>query len=122
MRQFIVLGFKTTDTSEQGEQVHLGGDRAESIAVTNAADDRFVRKQLYELAVPHLSRHFAREKAPASTAGAVTDAPAKGPTLTKGAQELVDEYQLTAADLAEIEPSGASGNIVKEDVQAWLAS
>lgn len=62
MRQFLVLGYATNSNSEQGEQVHLGSDRGEAIAVTNEPDERFARKQLYELALPHMSRHFDREQ------------------------------------------------------------
>lgn len=58
MRHFIVLGFKTTANSEKGKQVHLGTDRGKAIEVVNAADDRYARKELHELAVPHLKRHF----------------------------------------------------------------
>ena len=62
MRHFIVLGFKTTSNSEQGELVHLGSDRGEAIEVVNATGDPFARKQLYELALPERTRHFTTAK------------------------------------------------------------
>ena len=73
MRHFVVLGFKTTVNSEEGEQVHLGSDRGEAIEVANAVDERFVRKQLYELAVPHLSRHFEPVEKPTPAKRASTN-------------------------------------------------
>lgn len=63
MRHFIVLGFGTTSNSEQGGLVHLGSDRGEAIEIVKAAGDPFVRKQLFELAIPQLSRQFSPEDA-----------------------------------------------------------
>ncbi len=60
MRHFIVLGFKTTASSEEGKQIHLGSDRAKALKAVEAADGGFARKQLYELAIPHKTRHFSK--------------------------------------------------------------
>jgi hypothetical protein len=59
MRQFLVLGFKTNSGKETGEQVHLGADRGKAIEVTNKPD-AFTRKELFELATPHITRHFGK--------------------------------------------------------------
>ena len=58
MRHFVILGFKTPHNSEQGEQVHIGTDRGKAIDLVNTPDDRFARKELYELATPHIRRQL----------------------------------------------------------------
>jgi len=60
LRHFIVLGFQTTDNSEQGQPVYLGTDRGQAIQVVNALEEGVVRKCLFEMATPHISRHFAK--------------------------------------------------------------
>lgn len=61
MRQFIVLGFSSNSKSEAGESLYLGGDRGEAIAVANKPEASYARKEVYELATPHLRRHFESE-------------------------------------------------------------
>ena len=58
MRHFVVLGFRSVSKSEQGELVHLGGDRGEAITITTSASGSFVRKEMFELDIPNRSRHF----------------------------------------------------------------
>jgi len=59
MRHFVVLGFKSNSKGEAGEVVYLGSDRAEALAevadVPSGGDH--ARRELYELAVPHVRRH-----------------------------------------------------------------
>jgi hypothetical protein len=59
MRHFILLGFTSTDTTEVGEPIQIGVDRAKAITELNTPNQQFVRKELYELAIPHIRRHFA---------------------------------------------------------------
>jgi len=70
MRHFILLGFTSTDTTEVGEPIQIGVDRAKAITELNTPD-QFVRKELYELAIPHIRRHFA-ETAPKKPAAKKT--------------------------------------------------
>lgn len=58
MRQFIVLGYQTTNTNEPGVIVHLGNKNSVAIGVVTASGDGFARKELFELAVPRQRRHF----------------------------------------------------------------
>lgn len=112
MRQFIVLGFATTSRREQGESVYLGSDRSEALGVTNTHEERFVRKEMFELAKPHKVRHFGPAPEPP---------PKTEPSLSKGAQDVADEHQLTPEDLASISGSGSGGQIIKTDVERYVA-
>ena len=64
MRQFLVLGYKTTNVNEPGVIVHLGIKNSEAIGVVTAAGDGFARKELFELAVPRQRRHFDGHRVP----------------------------------------------------------
>jgi hypothetical protein len=64
MRHFIVMGFCSNSQNDQGKQVHLGSDRGDAVAELNKDDGKFVRKELFELAVPEIRRCFI---APATT-------------------------------------------------------
>lgn len=57
MRHFIVLGFSSNSQKEPGKQLHLGTDRGVAIEAVNAVDSKYVRKELYELAIPQIRRH-----------------------------------------------------------------
>ena len=61
MRHFIVRGFPSNSRLDAGEVLHVGGDRGEAIAITNKPEAKFVRKEMYELARPNLSRFFGKE-------------------------------------------------------------
>lgn len=64
MRHFIVLGFAGPSKSEPGEQIHLGSDRGEAVAVTNTPDGKFARKEMFELALPQKSCYFKKVSNP----------------------------------------------------------
>ena len=61
MRQFLVLGFNTTSTAEPGEIISIGTDRGEAIKAVNTDTGTFMRKELFELAVPQIRKQFAIE-------------------------------------------------------------
>lgn len=66
MRKFIVLGFRSNSKDEPGEGIYFGTDRGEAIeAVNTPVGEDCVRQELYELAVPHIRRHFAESVKPA---------------------------------------------------------
>ena len=120
MRQFLVLGFATFSTSEAGEVIHLGSNRSEALGVTSTPDEKFARKELHELASPQKRCHFATPVLSESDDDP-DDEPDDEPTpMTDSARKLAEERQLTAEQLAEIKPTGATGNIVKGDVEAFL--
>lgn len=56
MRHFIVLGFKTSLNTEEGKIVHKGTDCAKATANVNTPEKDYVRKELYELAVPQIRK------------------------------------------------------------------
>lgn len=58
MRQYLVLGFTSNSVSEPGKYLYLGTDRGAALLVANKPG-REVRRELYDLAHPHLRRHFA---------------------------------------------------------------
>ena len=60
MRQFLVLGFSSNSASESGQCLYLGTDRGEALRVVNGPGKE-VRRELYDLAHPHLRRNFAPE-------------------------------------------------------------
>ena len=64
MRHFIVLGFDSNSQRDKGKQVYLDSDRGDAVAELNKDDGKFVRKELFELAVPEIRRSFI---APAAT-------------------------------------------------------
>jgi len=49
-----------------------------------------------------------------------TDAAGDAPAMSPAAQELVDKHELNPQQIAQIVPSGASGQIVKGDVEAFI--
>lgn len=57
MRQFIVLGYASNSDKVLGQPLYLGADRSAGIAEANAPTGH-TRKELYELAVPQIRRHF----------------------------------------------------------------
>jgi hypothetical protein len=61
MRHFIVLGFSSSSQMDSGKQLHLGSDRGAAIAAVNTPDKKYIRKELFELAVPDMRRHFPAE-------------------------------------------------------------
>ncbi len=115
MRHFIVLGFTTNSKAESGENLYLGSDRSEAVEAVNTPEEQFVRKELYELAVPHIRRHRPVE-------AIVPDDPDNSDQLSisGGAKRLITEKQLADDDIAKIVPTGAKGNIVKGDVERYL--
>ena len=58
MRQFLVMGFKTTSVREAGEVLHLGAVNSAAIAVLNAPEGGFARKELFELAIARQRKYF----------------------------------------------------------------
>ena len=62
MRHFIVLGFDSNSKKDTGKQLYLGGDRSEAIGAVNTEDKKYVRKELYELSVPEIRRHAAKQE------------------------------------------------------------
>ena len=58
MRQFVILGYKTNSNSEQGELVALEQSRSEALKAVEDPSGGYVRKELFELAVPHKKKHF----------------------------------------------------------------
>ncbi len=125
MRQFIVLGFKTPSKTAVGESLYLGADNSAAIAVVNAASDGFARKELYDLTVPRIRRHSAPLD-PEGTSLAMAPAVNQSlplrelPHLSKGAQQLADQRGLTLDQLAEVIPTGSTGNIVQDDIEKLL--
>lgn len=77
MRHFIVLGFSSHSKKEAGESLYLGEDRGEAIAVANKLESSYARKELYELATPHMRRHFYDDPAAAKKPPAKKTAAAK---------------------------------------------
>jgi len=128
MRHFIVLGFATVSKDEVGQCLHLGHDRDAALNEVNAPGNGCARKELFELAVPYMRRQCAAASAepePGSKednrAGEEDEADTtKLPPISEAAQGLIDQVNLTAAQLAEIEPTGAGGGIIKKDVEAYL--
>ncbi len=62
MRQFIVLGYASTSNSAEGEIISLGNDCAAATAEVHAPTKQFVRKEMYELAIPALRKIHATEE------------------------------------------------------------
>lgn len=60
MRQFIVLGYTSNNTTDPGECLYLGVDRGEALAKVNEAGH--LRRELFDLASPHVRRHFIAEE------------------------------------------------------------
>lgn len=144
MRHFAVFGFATASKDEDGKLLHIGTDHGKAIDVANNPIEAYLaqlvpedeveaifRTELYELATPSLRRYFTpptnAEKAKAhldqlDQPEAGNDEPdAKLLKLSDGARKLIESAGLTAEQIAEIEPTGATGNVVKEDVEAYLA-
>ena len=124
MRQFIVLGFSSKSRQDIGESLYLGGDRGTAIATCNTGESRFARKEMYELAQPHMSRHFAKQE-PVETdpvddvqSDSVDDV--QSVEMTDSARELADEFELTAEQVRQIEPTGQNGKILKSDVEDFI--
>ena len=113
MRQFLVLGYETKNRDCEGEMLYLGPNRGTAMSVMRE-QGKHLRRSLHDLGVPQMQRVFATSE-PESN-----DDPDDEVKLTDSAQKLADEHQLTGDDLAKIEPTGASGNIVKSDVEAYL--
>lgn len=129
MRHFIVLGFESNSNSAPGEQVHIGSDRGEAIEVTNDPAGGFARKELYELAIPHICRHFSGVTKKETSAepeqveeqvDTEEDTETELPEMTNSARELAEENGLTPEQIAEITPTGTTGKILKEDVEDYL--
>lgn len=59
MRHFIVLGFASNSKNDIGKSLYLGNDRSEALKKLNAQDKKFIRRELYELAVPQMRRHLS---------------------------------------------------------------
>ena len=126
MRQFIVLGFPSNSRQDPGESLYLGGNRGDAIAAVNEPDDRFARKAMYELAQPHMSRHFAKPQ-PVETDSVddvetdpVDDVETDSVEMTDSARELADEFELTDEQVSQIEATGQNGKILKGDVEDFI--
>jgi len=63
MRHFVVLGFTTNSKNDQGKSLYLGTDRQKAVDKVNEQSGKFVRRELYDLAVPHMKRHIATDAA-----------------------------------------------------------
>jgi hypothetical protein len=60
MRQFIVLGYASSSSATEGELVHLGADRGTALGITNAADGKYIRKAMFQLAMADKVKHFEK--------------------------------------------------------------
>ncbi len=82
MRHFIVLGFASCSQKDKGEALYLGCDRAEAIKEVNTPSANYVRRELYELAVPEIRRHSSlpveKEAVPAGNQKKKVSGPKKG--------------------------------------------
>lgn len=63
MRHFIVLGFGSNSKKEQGKSIYLGADRSKALETVNAKPGKYLRREMYELAVPHIRRNHPVEAA-----------------------------------------------------------
>ncbi len=116
MRHFLVLGFATTSKKEAGKSLYLGSDRSSALEEVNTPSDKFMRKELFELAVPQIRRHKV---------AAVSDEPSKEPAKAKligGAKKFIEEKGLTDEQVTKIVGTGKSGSITQKDVETYLAS
>jgi hypothetical protein len=114
VRQFLVLGHATKDRNCEGEPLYLGPVRSEALAVLRT-DEKYARRTLHDLSEPEMQWIAANTVSSDSD-----DDPDEGPGLSKGARKLIAEHQLTDEQVAEIKPTGASGGIVKTDVEKFL--
>lgn len=124
MRHFLVLGFATSGSSEMGDPIHLGTDRVAAMTEMKTPDERFKRKEVFELARPHRVRHFDHAVVVSDDSSESDDLPEGDelPDLSNAARALATEHKLTDEQLAEIVPSGATGDIVKSDVEDFIDS
>ena len=134
MRHFIVLGFPTNSKTDPGEALYLGCNRGEAIINVNTPDKKFARKSMFELAVPQVAKTYRLDAKPTvpevetdtemeienDETDVETDSDSEPPKMTAGAKELAEEHSLTDEQLAEIEPTGRTGKLTKEDVEDYL--
>ena len=78
-----------------------------------------MRKEMYELARPNLSRFFGKE-ADSADQDADDSQTDSEPEMTDSARTLAEEFDLTAEQIAEIKPTGTTGKILKDDVEDYI--
>lgn len=64
MRHFTVLGFTGISNNDKGKSLFVGQDRAKALEKVNERGGGYVRREMYELAVPYIRRidETARQK------------------------------------------------------------
>lgn len=122
MRQFIVLGYPSNSKADSGECLYLGSDRGAAMDVAKEQEEDYVRKSMFELAIPHLTRHFPGVGAddPSMQDDEGQGKPKEALDISGTARNLAATYDLTEKQLAEITPTGAHGKIVKSDVEEYI--
>ena len=61
MRHFVVLGFTSNSKNDPGKSLYLGTDRQKAVDKVNEQSGKYIRRELYDLAVPHMKRHIATD-------------------------------------------------------------
>lgn len=100
MRHFIVLGFKTSSNTEEGTVVHKGTDCQKAVASVNAPEKSYIRKELFELALPQIRKQLSTaaeaEAQAKAKAAAEAEARAKAEAEAAAASEAEEEAEAEA--------------------------
>jgi glutamyl-tRNA reductase len=62
MRQFLVIGFKSTSNTDKGEIINLTADCAAAKALVSEPTEQYMRKEMHEIANPALRKMHATEE------------------------------------------------------------
>ena len=60
MRHYIVLGFTSQFSKDSGEPIYIGCEREKALKAVNTSSKEYVRRELYDLAVPVMRRIEAK--------------------------------------------------------------
>jgi hypothetical protein len=103
MRHFVVLGFTSNSKNDPGKSLYLGTDRQKAVDKVNEQSGKYLRRELYDLAVPHIKRHTPGksgkpESIPPAEAERRSTQGEEGAEETAAEEAAVDETEAQAGE------------------------